>query len=299
MVREKCKKCARRVPVISVAGNLALGSVKLIGAILSGSVGLTVDAFHSLSDAVGSIFVLASIRIAEKPRDSGHPYGHGKVEFLASLIVYTVLFGVGGIFFLESVLSLVHGATKAPEAFGAGVAMISVLANYIMLSLNFCAGGHSNRPALIANAHENLTDLISSIPVVVGIVAAQFGYLFADPLAALVVSLLIIANAARMWYKSLNELLDTGVSDAARRRIRTIAMTVEGVLGTGELRTRHVGQNLWADLGILVNRDLSVEAAREIADEVRGRLLRTGKHMEDVVVSFRASEPTGEKAAAP
>jgi cation diffusion facilitator family transporter len=272
------------VPFITLSGNLGLGGLKIVAGILSGSVGLTVDGFHSLADGIGTVFVLASLRIAGKPRDKSHPYGHGKVEFLASLVVFTVLVAIGILFFVESSIILMHGRREAPEMLGFLVAMISVVANYVMYNFNLCAGKKLNSPALMANGYENLTDLFSSFPVGIGIVAAQFGYTFCDPLAGVIVSIFIVANAGREWWHNLQNLLDHSASKATRNRIRSLAMAVNGVVGTGRLRTRLVGQNLWIDLDIYVSPHCTVNSARTIADEVRGSMLRKAKHVEDIMV---------------
>ena len=122
-----------------------------------------------------------------------------------------------------------------------------------------------------------------------GVVAAQFGYYFADPLAGVVVSIFIVFNAGREWWHSLGNLMDRAAPRATRRHIRIMAMSVDGVLGTAGIRTRRVGQNLWVDLDILVSQRCSITTASQIADEVRGCLLRKAKHVEDVVVYYYAN----------
>jgi cation diffusion facilitator family transporter len=290
---EKCSRCGHRVALMTLAGNLGLGAVKCVAAVLTGSVGLTVDGFHSMADGVGSIFVLASIRIGGMPRDASHPYGHGKVEFMASLAIFTVLIGVGLLFLVESILFLRIGQLKAPGMLAFIVALLSVVANYIMYSYNRCAGKRLNSPALIANGFENLTDLFSSIPVAMGIVAAEFGFTFADPLAGVVVSVFILVNASREWRHHFNDLMDRAAPASTLRRIREMAMSVAGVSATGRIRTRQVGQNLWVDLEILVSPRCSVTAASRIADMVREHLLRKAKHVDDVVVYYHA-RPRGK-----
>jgi len=289
-IPEKCYRCGHRVPFITLTGNLGLGTIKCITGVLSGSVGLTVDGFHSLADGIGTIFVLISLRIAGRPRDASHPYGHGKVEFMASLIVFTVLLGVGGLFFVESLIILLAGREKAPNMLAFLVALISVVANYVMYNFNFCAGKRLNSPALTANGHENLTDFFSSIPVGLGVAAAQFGYYFCDPLAGVLVSIFIMFNALREGWRNLNHLVDRAAPAVTRRKIRAVAVAVDGVLGTDRIRTRLVGQNLWVDLDVLVSPKCSVERASRIADEVREELLRRAKHVEDVVVYCHASD---------
>ncbi|MHC4251015.1 MAG: cation diffusion facilitator family transporter [Planctomycetota bacterium] len=281
--------------MVSLVCNLALGSVKSIVGYLTGSVGLTVDGFHSMADGVGSIFVLASLRIAEKPRDASHPYGHGKVEFMASLVIFTALVAVGIVFLVESIAAMAIGWKKAPGLLAFMVAMLSIVVNYVMYSLNRCAGTRLNSPALIANGFENLTDMFSSIPVAIGIVAAEFGFGFADPLAGALVSVFIMGNASREWWHHFNSLMDRAAPESTLRRIRAMAMSVAGVSATGRIRTRQVGQNLWVDLEIVVSPRSSIAAASRIADEVRGHLLRKAKHVEDVVVYYHAG-PRGNWA---
>ncbi len=293
-VPEKCRKCGHKVPFITLSCNLSLGAVKCIAGILSGSVGLTVDGFHSTSDGIGSIFVLASLKVADKPRDSSHPYGHGKVEFMASLGIFSGLIIIGLIFFIESTSILIEGREKAPNLLSFMIALLSIVANYIMFNFNRCAGRRLNSPALIANGYENLTDLFSSIPVGLGIAAAQFGYYFADPLAGVLVSIFIIVNAGREWWHNVHNLMDQAAPSATRRKIRAMAASVGGVLGTARIRTRQVGQKLWVDLDIIVSPRCTVKVASRIADEVRGQLLRRAKHVEDVVVYYYANGRRGQ-----
>lgn len=287
-VPEKCRTCGHKVPLITLTCNLGLGAVKCIVGILSGSVGLTVDGFHSTADGIGSIFVLGSLKLAEKPRDTSHPYGHGKVEFIVSLSIFLLLICIGVVFFIESTAILINGREKPPHMVAFMIAVLSVIANFIMYNYNRCAGKKLNSPALIANGFENLTDLCSSIPVGLGIVAAQFGYFWCDPLAGVLVAIFIMVNASREFWHNLNHLIDRSAPSSTLRKIRTMAMAVEGVFGAESIRTRQVGQNLWVDLDILVSPGCSVEQASQIADEVRERLLRKAKHVEEVVVYYHA-----------
>ena len=290
-VPEKCRRCGHKVPLITLASNLALGAVKTSVGCLTGSVGLTVDGFHSMADGIGSIFVLASLRIAEKPKDASHPYGHGKVEFVASLVIFTALIGVGIAFLIESIAAMAIGWNKTPGLLAFLVALLSIVANYVMYHLNHCVGTKLNSPALVANGFENLTDLFSSIPVALGIVAAEFGFPLADPLAGALVSIFIMANASREWWHHFNNLMDRAAPASTLRKIRAMAMSVAGVSALGHIRTRRVGQNLWVDLEILVSPVCSVTVASRIADKVRGRLLRKAKHVEDVVVYYHSRLP--------
>jgi len=291
---EKCQKCGQKVAYLVLAGNLSLGIVKCIAAILSGSLAVLVDGFHSLSDAVGSTFVLGSLKIAERPRDSSHPYGHGKAEFLASLLVYTALTGIGVLFFYESVKVLIKGRNDAPNVLGVLVALLSVVANYVMCRFDFCAAKRLGSPALKADGYENFTDACASVPVALGVAASQFGFFFADALAGAVVSVFILINAGKQWWHSLNSLIDVAAPAATQKRIRAMAMSVRGVVGTGCLRTRQIGRNLWVDLDILVSPRCSVDSASRIADEVRGHLLRRARNVEDVAVYYYAD---GQRAS--
>jgi len=286
---EKCQRCGQKVAVWVLAGNLSLGIIKVIAALLSGSLAVLVDGFHSLADACGSTCVLGSLKIADRPRDTSHPYGHGKAEFLASLIVYTALVGIGLTFLYESGEVLLKGRDDAPSILALLVAVLSVVGNYVMCRFDFCAAKRLGSPALKADGYENLTDACSSVTVAVGVAAAQFGYFFADALAGVIVSIFILINAGHQWWICLNQLIDRAAPAKIRKRIRAMAMSVDGVLGMGNLRTRQVGRNMWVDLDIVVSARCSVETASRIADEVRGQVLRRTRNVEDVVVCYRAN----------
>ena len=165
---------------------------------------------------------------------------------------------------------------------------MSVVGNYVMCRFDFCAAKRLGSPALKADGYENLTDALSSVTVALGVAAAQFGYFFADALAGVLVSAIILVNAGIQWWNCLNQLIDRAAPAKKRKRILAIAKSVHGVLATSCLRTRQVGRNMWADLDIVVSPRWSVETASGIADEVRGRVLRTTKNMEEVMVYYRA-----------
>lgn len=285
---EKCQKCGQKVAVYVLLGNLSLGIIKIVAALLSGSLGVLVDGFHSLADACGSTCVLGSLKIAGRPRDTSHPYGHGKAEFLASMIVYTALLGIGATFLYESAEVLIKGRDDAPDMLALLVAVLSVFGNYVMCRFDFCSAKMLGSPALKADGYENLTDSCSSVTVAIGVAAAQFGYYFADALAGVLISIFILVNAGNQWWNSLNQLIDRAAPAKERKRILAIAKSVDGVLAASSLRTRQVGRNMWVDLDIIVSPRCSVETASGIADEVRGRLLRKTKNVEDVVVCYRA-----------
>jgi cation diffusion facilitator family transporter len=275
--------------MLTLAGNLILGGVKCVAAILSGSVALSVDGLYSLSDGIGAVFVFGCLSISGKPPDASHPFGHGKTEFLASLIVYSLLAGAGLAFAIGGVSIMIMGRERTPSGVAFFAALLSIAANYLLLKFNLCAGREVNSPALIANGHDNVADLCASIIVALGVIASQMGYLFADALAGVLVSIFVLANACREWRRSFANLLDRAAPPATLRKIRSEAATVAGVEGIGPIRTRLVGRNLWVDLDVLVSPGCTVKNAGEIAGEVRGHLLRKAKHVEDVVVYYHAN----------
>ena len=287
---KECKECGKWVSVLSLWGGFGLGAVQMITGKLSGSVALSIDGLRSLTDGIGSVFVLAGMTLASLPKDASHPYGHGKAKFLSSAVIYAGLVAVGALFLFESTIVSLSHWTRVPSKMGGVVALLSIVANYVLYNYNQCAGRHLDRPMMLSNSHGNLIAMVSACAVVTGIVAARMGYPIADPLAGVFVSLMILGASGRHWWVSLGHLMDRAAPAITVEKIRSVASSVRGVLGTGTVRTRLIGENLWVDLDILVSSDCSIETANSLAAEVRGRLLSKARRVEEIMVYYHSIE---------
>ncbi len=291
MKKTECKTfCGRNYGWISFFSNLFNAAFKIGVGVIAGSHALVADGFHSLSDALTAIVTIFTLKLSQRPSDKGHPYGHGKVEFIAASVFSMMLLALAVIIMVKSIRSIVVGNLSAPNFLAIGPAVVSIMVNIAISNYGLCVGRELNSPVITANAKENRADAFSSIASLVGIVGALAGFPILDPVAAIVVSLLI----GRMGWEILREagtgLMDGSIEKGRRARMRNLVGAVPGVRNVAFLRTRSIGQKIWADLGIEVSPRLTLFEADRIAQEVQNCLMRNYPEMQEAVV-YLNSEP--------
>ncbi|MEW5946432.1 MAG: cation diffusion facilitator family transporter [bacterium] len=296
-IDEKCKRCSDRALMVSFWGNLSLVVIKAAIGLLGGSKGLVADAVHSASDALLSLVAMVTAAISRKPPDENHPYGHGKIEFITATIIGIFLFGVATMIFVESLeLILAGGPKHPPKMITLWTAVFAALCSFLFGSFALCAGRKNNSPVLIANASENRADALSSIGVAAGIVLSIVGLRLFDPLAALVVSLLIYRASIRIFMEGLSGMIDASVSPVLKKEIAGIIWSVKGVKRLIYLRTRQTGMEVSVEAGVLVDPALTVAECHEVTSEIRNEIRRKIPNTRDIVINVHpAREPAGRK----
>lgn len=287
-INKKCLKCSRQIPWVCFFGNLSLAIFKITVGSISGSKGLIADGLHSASDVLATGMVIISLKIASKSEDDAHPWGYGKVEYVGSLFVYTILLVLGGYIFFDAVFGIVFRTNVPPHIISLFAAMVSIVSNVILSSYGFCAGKRLNSPAMIANANENKADMFSSIAVVFGVLGAHAGLVFADSLAAIVVAIVIIKMSVTLLIEALTGLMDKSIDKKAIGYIKGIALRQKGVSGVSYIRARKLGDSAWVELEVLTDPRYNVTEANVICSEVRTAILRRAIHIKEVVVSFNS-----------
>lgn len=284
-VDEKCRKCADRVIWYCLAGNFFLCIFKAIVGYFSGSMAVLADAFHSGADVLDSTVTLIAIHFGKKPPDKTHPYGHGKTEFIGGTFIGLVLlFGASWII-VSSIGQLTRKVPHPqPHFIALAAAVISIVVNEVMFRQAICTARRTNSAAIEAEAWDNRADAYSSVPVFFGVLGAQFGFRSLDPLAALLVGILVGKVGFELLSKNLHGLMDVPLHSEEINRVRELVIAVPGVKGIGYLRTRGMGRHYLADLQILVNPRTTVEKSNAIAREVRSALQREIKHLEDITI---------------
>ncbi len=284
-VDEKCQACANHTMWLCLAGNIFLCVFKGVIGFLSGSLAVVADALHSGADVLVSIVAIITVYLAKKPADKTHPYGHGKTEFIGGVFTGFVLL-CGSAFVLVTSLGHLLQKTPLPKPhFIALVAAgISILVNELLFRWTICAARRVNSAALEAEGWDNRSDSFSSIPVLIGVAGAQFGFKILDPLAALFVGLIVGKIGFQLLAKNLHGLMDVPLKFDDVERIKKLVVAVEGVRGVDYLRTRGMGRHYMADMQIRVNPQATVAASDDIADRVRDALLREIKHLEDIMI---------------
>lgn len=257
---------------LSITAYILLTAVKLTVGWLAGSQAITADGLNNATDVLGSVAVLFGLKIARRPADDEHRYGHERAEGVASLVVATIM----GLVSLEvgrsAVLSLVNPARQAPEAWSGWVALGSAVLLFGLYAYNLNLARRCGSRALEAAAYDHRSDALISTGTAVGIVGGRMGWNWADPLAGLLVAVMIAQTAWEIGKSAANMLMD-GYGDAERMKaLHSLVNEVEGVSGVQSLRARHLGSNLAVEVTVLVPRHLSIVEAHEVADRVEAAL---------------------------
>jgi len=289
IVDEKCKSCATRAMWACLLGNIFLCIFKGIVGVVSGSLAVLADAVHSGADVLDSTVTLIATHLGKKPPDKSHPYGHGKTEFIAGAFIGTVLLFGAAVIAVVSASRLIRGGRyPQPHFIAIAAAAISIIVNEMMFRYAKCAATRVNSAALEAEAWDNRADCLSSLPVFFGVLGAQLGFRSLDPLAALLVGVLVGKVGFELLSKNLHSLMDAPLHSEQIERIRELVAAVQGVEGIGYLRTRGMGRHYLADMQILVDPNITVEKSNAIDHEIKTALRREIKHLEDITIACKS-----------
>ena len=258
--------------------NLLLVGLKAVAGVAGHSAAMVSDAVHSLSDFVTDIVVLIFVRVSARPQDDDHDYGHGKYETIATLFIGLALAAA-------AVGIVVAGARKlaawfqgeelpAPGALALWAALISIAAKEILYQYTRIKGRKLDSPALEANAWHHRSDALSSVGAAIGIGGAILlgqRWTVLDPLASIVVGVMLVKVAWDLLGPSFGELTDSSLPTDTEQEMLDIIQQVEGVDDPHNLRTRRVGNRIAAEVHIRLDGDLSLSEAHEKATEVERR----------------------------
>ncbi len=267
----------KSVTNLAIAANLALFVIKVLVGLLSGSIALIADGIHSLSDMATDFAVLLGYYFGSKEPDQEHPYGHGRAETFSTMFIAVVLVVVGGFIIWKASMAIakVHSAQEhARRMWGAvfWVALLSVVVKEALYKVSKKVAVKTNSSALYANAWHHRTDALSSIAVVIGFAAMRWGYMHGDHVAAIVVGLLIILVGVKIIGDCLRELTEGAVDEGTIKHIKSIINSNSSIRQWHKLRSRTVGREVFLDLHILVDPDLSIAGAHEIAESLERAL---------------------------
>jgi cation diffusion facilitator family transporter len=274
-----------RITLAGLLVNASLAVVKLLTGLVGHSYALIADGIESLADIFGSVVVWSGLRIASQPADSEYPYGRGKAEPLAAIIVAMMLFAAGIGIAVEAVREIItpHHA-PAPYTLVVLIAVVVVKESWFRVVRRVAHAEES--PAVLVDAWHHRSDAITSAAAGVGITIALVGgpgYEPADDWAALVASGVILFNAYRLIVPPIRELMDVEPAGVAER-VRTIATAVTGVAGVEKVFARKSGAHLWVDMHVEVAPAMSVRDAHGIAHDVKDAVRMAMPQVEDVLV---------------
>lgn len=269
-------QAASRSTWVSVAVNSTLSALQVAIGMLSGSSGLIADGIHSLSDLVADFLVLFVSAHSKAVPDDRHPYGHHRFENAASLALGLLLAGVGVGMLWNAVIKIEHHeAIPKVEVTALYVALAALVAKESLFRYMLAVAKRVKSSMLVANAWHARSDAASSLVVGCGIIGNLAGYPFLDPVAALVVGIMVLKMGWEFGWEALHDLMDQSADDDEVEAIRVTILATPDVRGCHNLRTRKLGDMLMVDVHLDIDADITVEAGHVIVqaveDAVRAR----------------------------
>ncbi len=283
---------AIRATYFSLASNAVLALSKGLAGFFGNSYALLADALESTTDILASFLVLLGIQYASKPPDKNHPYGHGRAEPLVTFLVVGFLIISATVIAYESIQNI-RTPHELPSFWTLGVLGAIILWKEISFRWVMKRGKETDSSSLQADAWHHRTDAITSLAAFVGISIALYlgkGYEAADDWAALFASGIILYNSYLIFRPALSEIMDEGVYEELIGRIRKIALTVEGVLGTEKCFVRKTGMVYHVELHAIVPSHISVKEGHAIAHVLKNVLKKELPQLGQVSIHIEPDE---------
>ncbi|MCQ9208391.1 MAG: cation diffusion facilitator family transporter [Omnitrophica bacterium] len=274
------KTCIR----IGLFVNIILTIFKFFAGIVGLSKAMVADALHSLSDILTSVVAYVGICIAERPADKDHPYGHGNAETIAAVLVSVMILGIGTYVGITAISDIIQRQFRTPLNIALLAAIVSIIVKEALYRYTIKVGKMSNNPAVVADAWHHRSDAYSSVAALIGIAGAKISFLYLDPIAALVVSALIIKIATRLIRSNIGIMMDERPQAAFIDDLKLVVQETEGVRKLDSIKIHRRGSTFTVDLKIAVEATISVEEGHKIATRVRNNLLNKIKTIRDVMV---------------
>jgi cation diffusion facilitator family transporter len=269
---ESANRQIRFVTNVGIVCNVVLSALKVGVGVLVGSIALVADGIHSLSDMATDFAVLLGVHFGSKEADESHPYGHGRIETFAAGFVAMVLTLGGAAMIYYAAMDIARGNVKTARTAVLVVAVISIVSKELLYRITRKVAVKSHSSALYANAWHHRSDALSSIAVLIGFVSLKFGFGYGDQISGVAVGLMIILVGTRVAGDCVRELTESAVDSGTIEHIKEIINSSPSINQWHNLRTRMVGREVFLDLHILVDPELSIAAAHEVSESLESAL---------------------------
>jgi cation diffusion facilitator family transporter len=267
--------------MVNIIGNVMMIVLKAYLGVVGGSKGLIADAVHSVADLLATFVMIIGMRLSAQKPDEDYPDGYGKSEYMIAICIYLFLFVIGLYIMHDGYTTIVEKKIVHPCWFALWGAFFAIAINEMMFRQSVCAGTQAGSPSMIAKAWESRSDVYASAAVLLGILGAMAGYSWMDPLAALVVGVVIIKLCIESIYESVLKLMDQAAEGDEPEDVRAALADKMGDASLDKLVARELGPVLDMQIWLRINPSLSVaesEALREKALRiVRGAVKRKMK----------------------
>lgn len=291
--RSKCVSCLRTIGIVGLFGNLFLALLKVIVGVIFFSTALLADALYSILDIGYSVLIIVGLKISAKPPDSGHDYGHGKVEFIIAVAfsVLTIMCAIG--LFIFALFELHNGVRGTFSGYVVLTAAVSVLANYLFFRFTDCIAYQFDSPSIHSLSIHSKADAISSVLVLVSMIFIYFGYHHAGPFVAIIETAHILLIGVEIFKDSLYGLLDASIPQKDVRILKSILSSIHGIKNVNYVKSRKIGQKIWINIEIELPASFAISKVDAIKNTINETVRSKIKHVEDIMVNvipFREEE---------
>jgi cation diffusion facilitator family transporter len=293
-VSDKIKSTEKGIhsTVVGIIVSIFLAVVKGVAGIIGNSYALVADAIESVSDVVTSIIVIAGLKIASKPADHDHPYGHGKAEPIAAMVVALALLGAAVIIIFQSIHEIIT-PHHAPASFTLLVLIIVVIVKESLFRFVLKVGETVDSTIVKTDAWHHRSDAITSVFAFIGISIALIGgegYEMTDDWAALCASGIIIYNASKLGLVGLREIMDAAPSEEVLKKVKELSLSVDGVVSLDKCFVRKMGMEFFVDMHVIVDGKISVYDGHKIAHKVKAKIISEFPRINDVLIHIEPDD---------
>lgn len=273
-----------KILVITIFTNIFLLIIKVIAGLIVNSTALVADGLHSGSDVITSVGVIIGIKMAQKPRDEEHHYGHEKIETIATFLLSIILIYIGIKIGYNAIIAIMRKKQVHFTYFALSIAFISIVIKEIQYRVAFRVGTKEQSPALIADAWHHRSDAFSSIASFIGILGAKYKIYILDGLAGLAVSAIVIKVGIKIFIDCFQQLIDVSIHTDEIDNVKNIIINKTGAKNISDMRTRQHGTKVFVDISICVDPDINVQEGHKIAKEVENIIREEITNVKDVIV---------------
>lgn len=293
------KKIVGKISVVSIVGNAVLSAFKLLAGIWGHSNAMISDSIHSFSDVFTTIIAFFGVRISKKDADKTHPYGHERLECVASLLLGLLLLGTGVGIGYGGIKSIVNGsyATMAkPGTIALVAAILSILCKEGMYWYTRHYAKKINSAAFMADAWHHRSDAFSSVGSLVGVVGAMLGVPILDVVASLVICAFILKVSADILIDAIKKMLDTACDEALLAELTAFIEAQADVVRVDTLRSRMFGNRIYIDLEIAVDGNMTLNESHAIAERVHDTVETRYPDIKHIMIHLNPADAEAAKA---
>ena len=285
--RQNPQAIVNRVTSIGIIGNVILSLFKFMAGVLGHSSAMVSDAIHSLSDVLATFIAWLGIRLSMQAPDREHPYGHERLECVASLLLGTILFGTGlmiGLTGLHTIFAGHYDELQSPGSVALVAAVVSIATKEGMFWYTRHYAKVLNSAAFMADAWHHRSDALSSIGSLIGIGGAMLGFPILDPLASVAIAICIIKVAYDILKDAVAKMLDTACSSEYEKQLADFIAAQDGVDRLDVLHTRMFGNKIYIDAEISVDGNKSLTEAHEVAENVHNQVEQNFDNIKHIMI---------------